>query len=490
MATTISNTVKTYAPTLMRGASKIFPSLSGPLQMGAALIDRKRPFKPNFGAPKATASTVQQAPQPSGNYNSQSYSAQSAPQAQGTSQPVNGLLKPDYSSLSNQLGNINSGLMQLQKEKEANAFAPIVADIRSASNPSNNQTGILQSIKDTASGFAPIGAEAKRISDMYAAEIARVGGLGAGAVAGALSTGTDVVGSGNAAIASQSASSRMSALSAAQQAALEGTGQQLTAQTGQAGAFGTALGGANTQQAQQLSGLGSAAGFAQPQLAGIDSQMYYNPLQAGQQQGGGSGASQQQAFNYAQEVASGRRSYDDAVQAMGLYGPVGKQVLDSVIRQQNPDFNFAQAQSLANQQGEIGPKYQFALDALTNVEGALNQLGGAQKTGVPLWNQFANFASLQTGVGGEKSRQYIGAVQSLRNAYAALLASAKGGLPTDYSAQAIAEVPDMPTPNDIKAIRHNLETLGAIRQNIYGNPGAATGSATSGTNNQGWGWNP
>lgn len=52
-----------------------------------------------------------------------------------------------------------------------------------------------------AAGNRAIGDEARRMSEMYGKEIARVGDLGAGAVAGNLSTGTNVVGSGNAAIA-------------------------------------------------------------------------------------------------------------------------------------------------------------------------------------------------------------------------------------------------------------------------------------------------
>lgn len=468
MAISISNLATKYAPTIMRGASTVFPSAAAPLKAGAAYIESKN--KPKGGlVPLATAQMQPQQP----------VQATAAPApAVTTAAPIKGLLQPDYSSLSSALKGIQGGLMNLQQERDAKSFPNIVGGIVDAAKPNTTQTGLVQNIQNAAGGFMPIANEAKRISDEYAKRIAETGALGAGKVAGDLSTGTQVVGEGNAAIASQSASQRMSALSAAQQAALQGTQQQLDAQGQAAGTLGSALSGATALQGQQLAGLGSAAGFAQPQLAGIDSQMFYNPLQAGQQQGG---ASQQQAMAYAQEVASGLRSYDDAVQAMAVYGPIGKQVLDSVIRQGNPNFNFAQAQTLAGQQGEIGPKYQFALDALTNVENALNQLGGAQKTGVPLWNQFANFASLQTGVGAEQSRQYIGAVQSLRNAYAALLASAKGGLPSDYSAQATAEVPDMPTPNDIAAIRHNLETLGAIRQQIYGNPGAATGGQTGGS---------
>lgn len=230
---------------------------------------------------------------------------------------------------------------------------------------------------------------------------------------------------------------------------------------------------ARTGQAQQqieLGGLRDVAGFA-PEATRFSAFT-----------GGGAGNTfdpNVTAQQYAREVASGARTYDDAVSAMGLYGNAGKQFLDSAIRQVNPNFNFAQSQSFADTQGRVGPQYQFATQALQNVENALQQLGSLQKTNVPLWNQFANFASLQTGIGGEQSRAFVGAVQSLRNAYAAILATAKGGLPSDYSSQAIAEVPDIPTPNDLAAIRHNLEVLGQARLGIFGQPGGSqTGGGT------------
>ncbi len=65
---------------------------------------------------------------------------------------------------------------------------------------------------------------ASKVQQDYAKRIAETGALGAGAVAGNLSTGTSVVGSGNAAIASQSASQRMSALADAQKAEITGLG--------------------------------------------------------------------------------------------------------------------------------------------------------------------------------------------------------------------------------------------------------------------------
>lgn len=238
-----------------------------------------------------------------------------------------------------------------------------------------------------------------------------------------------------------------------QQLALSG---ELQGQTSlyQAGLTGTG---------QQLSGLGTVAGLA-PEATRYEAFS----------DGSGNLAPQNAAQQYAQDVASGIRTYDDAVSAMGLYGGAGKQFLDQAIRAVNPNFNFAQSQSLGGAQGLVGPQYNFATQALSNVENALNELGSLQKTSIPLWNQFANWASLQTGLGDqEATRRFVGAVQTLRNAYAQILATAKGGTPTDYSAQATAEIPDVPTPNDLAAIRHNLETLGQARIGIFGSPGTS-----------------
>lgn len=248
---------------------------------------------------------------------------------------------------------------------------------------------------------------------------------------------------------------------------------QQAALSSQLQAEATLAGIGQQQQTIQQQALGSAAGFVpEPLRYGVFSG----------QQGGGQFDPGTTASQYAQEVASGARTYDDAVQAMGLYGSAGKQFLDSAIRNVSPNFNFAQAQSLSDVQGRVGPQYNFANEALSNVEKALQTLSSSQKTNVPLWNQFTNFLSLQSGIGGEQTRQFVGAVQSLRNAYASLLATAKGGIPSDYSAQAIAEVPDIPTPNDLAAIRHNMETLGQARIGIYGSPGGA--QAPMGTNYQ------
>lgn len=270
------------------------------------------------------------------------------------------------------------------------------------------------------------------------------------------------------------------------QAALYGAGFTGTGQ--QQAALSSAGGIANTAQSQLLSGLASAGSLAQPSG---NFPFVFDPTTGSFTTSGGgtSGFNPTTAAQqYAKDVISGVRSYADAVSAMSLYGAAAQQFLDQAIQQQSPNFNFAQARSLGDIQGTIGPQYNFAQQALSNVENALQKLGGLQTTNVPLWNQFANFASLQSGIGGDSTREFVSAVQSLRNAYAAILASARGGTPSDFSAQAIAEIPDIPTPNDLAAIRHNLETLGQARVGIYGQPGGQSTSYAQPTGSSIWSW--
>lgn len=463
----ISNLVGKYAPTAAKVGGTIVPSLAGPLKLGANYLTKKT-AAPVAGAvlpPKVEAAVTP------------SQTSSSYTPSTGT----NGLLKAnssDLNALRSQLEGIQSSLASLQTPKTTTTptFPSLVGQIQTASTPSNTQTGLVNRISDTASGFRPIADEAKRISDEYAKEIARVGGLGAGAVAGALSTGTDVVGSGNAAIASQSASARMSALSDAQQAALRGTEQQLSAQGQTAGTLGNALTGATALQGQQLSGLGSAAGFAQPSGT---YPFVFNPLtgQFSDQSGAGGGGSQMTAQQYAQDVISGARTYNDAVAAMGLYGPSGKIVLDQMIQQQNPNFNFAQAQTLSGIQGTVAPDVQFAKEALIALQNSLAGLSGAQTTGFTPLREAANFLSAKTGIGAEATRTTAGYVADARNALQKALSSAHGGTPSDYGDQAMSMLPNQPSAKDVAAAIAVVESLGAIRQGVYGSPGTSGGSS-------------
>lgn len=198
----------------------------------------------------------------------------------------------------------------------------------------------------------------------------------------------------------------------------------------------------------------------------------------GQPIGGGVNGSLQSAVtNVAEKIKTGKMTYNDGVAALAGYGQGGINALQESLP---PGFNIAQSNTLGGQQGSIGVNYQLAETALANVENILKDLSPAQTTNIPLINKGANWISTQFGVGSEQTRAMTGAVQSLRNAYASLLSSVKGGTPTDYSSQAVAEIPNEPTPNDIAAIRQNFETLGKARLDILGNPGQAGNQSQSG----------
>jgi len=193
----------------------------------------------------------------------------------------------------------NNPTLDSTPKTDSSGFSGLVSRVVGASNPTGVQTGLVSDLQNIGLGNQAIGERAQDISDKYAPEINRIGQLGAGAVAGNLSTGTNVVGSGNANLAAMSVSSRIDALQKAMNAELSGVDKQLTAQSQQAGAFGQALGGANTQQAQQISGLGTATGFAQPVQVPYSNQ-FVNP-QTGQS-AGGAGLGGYAGFNAAEQT--------------------------------------------------------------------------------------------------------------------------------------------------------------------------------------------
>jgi len=228
-------------------------------------------------------------------------------------------------------------------------FGETVEGIIKKSDVNKDQQKMLEELRARVKSGENIADAARAISEKYATEIARVGKLGAGAVAGAMSTGTNVVGSGNAAIASQSASERMNALSTAQQAELAGNNQQLTANTQGISALTNALGAANTQQQLGISGLGTAAGYMQPSTAAYG-QAVFNPL-TGQYEGGGTNGMdpQSQASNLAQQVMSGAMTYDQAIASLGYAGNAGTNFLNNAITAAGGNPLVLQAQGTAQQ---------------------------------------------------------------------------------------------------------------------------------------------
>lgn len=236
----------------------------------------------------------------------------------------------------------------------------------------------------------------------------------------------------------------------------------------------SALTNALTARGQDINALGTAAGLAAPVQVPFSNQ-FIDPATGQPILGNTSGGLQEAVNNVVSRLQAGTMTYNDALSALSGYGQGGVNALQQSLP---PNFNVAQSNTLAGLQGSIGPAFQFAEKAINNVEEILKNLGPAQGTNIPAINSVGNWFSTTFGVGSEKTREYIGAVQALRNAYAALLAASKGGTPTDYSNQALAEIPNEPTPNDIAAIRRNFEILGQARKDIYGNPGQSDGNVS------------
>lgn len=327
-----------------------------------------------------------------------------------------------------------------------------------------------------------ISQRAEEVRNLYGGKIAEVGRLGAGAQAGDLSTGTNVVGSGNAAIASQSASQRMSALAADEQANLAALDPQLTAQNQAQSALTSAGSLGNTAQGQLQSGLTSAGNLASPLQLPYSNQLV-SPTN-GQAVNGGVGGSLQDAVSQiTQRIQSGQMSYDQGIQALQGYGQGGTDALQQAL---GPNFNIAQSNALAGQQGTIGPAYSYAKTALTNLQDAVKGLSGAQSTNIPIINMITQGLSTTFGVGSQGVQAYKGALAEARSAIQKVLASVQGGTPTDYVGQSNALLPDNATPNQIAAASQTLDTLGQAKVDIYGNPGASNTNSNAQSNPPGW----
>lgn len=354
------------------------------------------------------------------------------------------------------------------------SFGGLVGSLAERSNASREQKRIQKALEQEAQANKAIGENARQLSEQYGKEIAQVGKLGAGAVAGNLSTGSNVVGSGNAAIASQSASQRMQALSQAQNAALAGTGQQLTAQGQAQTGLTSALGSANTQQQLGLSGLSSAAGLAAPSPAAYG-QTVFDPTQG--QFSGGNLDPQTQATNLAQQVMSGAMTYDQALASLGYAGSAGANFLNNAITGAGGNPLQLQATGVAQQgnitsagtagtdiarAGLMGATQQYvqmqtaAQTAHQQSAALLDIMNTANINGQPLirvnkaWNQILQETS------DPNIASYFAALEEARAAYSALL-STGGSAPTENDRKSIGILNGDSTPQATAAAIQQLE---------------------------------
>ncbi len=295
--------------------------------------------------------------------------------------------------------------------------------------------GLVTNLTNTAQGNIPIGQSAAAIGAQYAPQIASALSQGANMAAGDMTTGTSVVGEGNAAVASQTASARANALAQAEQAALAGTGQQLTAQ----------------QQAQQ--GIGTAAGLAQPATAAYG-QTVFNPI-TGQYEGG-SGLPAETLAQYAQMAANGQIS---AIPAAITSNPVLSAQINAAAKAINPSYNpitsaaqGSSATDLTGQASSIQAQANGAEANFTLMENIAKQ-GGVNDTNVPIINTLQqNVARGLTSSDAVANFQSL--IQSVRSQYASILG---GGTVT---VEALQEAQSL-IPNDI-----SLSALSSLGTNL------------------------
>jgi len=268
--------------------------------------------------------------------------------------------------------------------------------------------------------------------------------------------------------------------------------QLANAQTDSALASGVA--NALTGQGQQLTALQGAATLAAPQL-GAYGQAYYDPLNPGAGGGaGGAGNLNPVAAipSYAQQVAGGGMSYDQAVSALGN-NPAFVAALNAQVRQINPNFSAVQSNANASVQGStlqqtaqqsnaLQLASQNAYKALDLLSTSYNGLGGLQKTPIPLVNKGANLISSNLGLNASNTQAYQTAIQEARAAVSQVL-SAVGNTPTYSESTAKAIIPDNAGPDQIASAIRTVEQLIQQKVQSFSQPGIAPqfGGGTNGS---------
>jgi hypothetical protein len=443
----------------------------------------------------------------------------SAPMGSGggvAAQVTNGAISnrdQQINSIASQAQNIQSGIDNLRNQQNATATTPartlktskdttfrgILDSLLGASDPTREQERTRQEMERIAAGNKSIMDNARATSEKYGQEIARVGQLGAGAVAGNLSTGTNVVGSGNAAIASQSASQRMQALGQGLEAELKGSAQQLTGQEQMAQAMRPSLEAALTQQQQQLSGLGNAAGLAAPMNIPY-SAGGFDPL-TGQQIAGGLGGyagynAAQQAFDLTGQYPDAGVQFDPNLSPQENLQRIQQAISGGSPTYQRGTFGAAGADSfmgaqqlgaagtITGQVAQLQAKGEAAKANFQNLLGIM-QRGQVNNLDQPILNQLQN--SVRRGLTSDAD---VVAFEAMRNSLVAAYADVlSGGNPTNE----YLNIAESKLPKDV-----SLKTMTSLEKEIssyYQNLVAGMNQAISQYSNQGgtgggggWDW--
>lgn len=295
-------------------------------------------------------------------------------------------------------------------------------------------SGFVNDAATAAKRNATVGQNAADIAADYGKKIAAVGDQAAG-LENTYNTTPGMLlpnAQGLAQNVANTAAAKQTALAAGEQAALQGTGQQLTAQQ------------------QQQTGLLGAGGLAKPETAAFGQTVFNPATEQYENSGGGNLDPQSQASQLAQLVSSGQMDYNTAVTQMGQYGAAGVPALRNAILSKNPNFNFnlsqssAQTQAIGQQIAAAIPPANQALDTLQN---AFNALPKLESTSIPILNQFTQGAAMASGIGRDQASAFQGALNEAR---ARIDGALQGVIGVDAAAaQATALLPDNMIPSEI-----------------------------------------
>ncbi len=256
------------------------------------------------------------------------------------------------------------------------------------------------------------------------------------------------------------------------------------------GAAQTALQNTLTQQGLQQQALQGAAGLATPTAVPYSSQ-FVSPVTGENVLGGnvgqGLGNPKDAANLYASRVMGGKMTYDQAVQALSSYGPIGQQLLAQAL---GPDFSTVQSNVNAAIQGQLGPAAQNAANQLNNLRETIATSPGLISSGIPVVNSLSKLFSSLSGIGAGKTQALQSALVDARASMANALGVANNSTPSTYDEYVRTLLPDGLSPDQLNnAIVQFKNQIGGKLQ-AYSQPGSTQFqfNQQNATANSQWDW--
>lgn len=392
---------------------------------------------------------------------------------------------PATNPLPEQTTTTTSPKPQLNIKRSPKALFPSVLDsLRNKSDATREQERLQRLAEQNALENKGFGRAARDISKKYSTEIDRIGQLGAGAAAGNLSTGSNVVGSGNAAIASQSASARMQALADAQAAEMSGIDRSLSAQAQAQAGIGEALGSANTQQSQGITGLSALGGLAAPTQVPYSNQ-FIDPATG--QSAGGAGLGGYAGYNAAESAIALARQYPDAgVQYDPNLTPEQnlqrmQQAIQGSPTYQSSTFGVpgvsnvqdaTQIQTAQQGYNESYQTYQNIEANLTNAHRLAENLQTVMSAGGinPVEARYINskIKDLRRQFSSEQQQSFDTALKEVQAAYSNILSTGGGVIPTEATSAANTILNPNATLGEVNAAIQQLELAANVRVQSQG----------------------